>query len=348
MRALTFQGVRDIRYAEAPDPRIAHERDAIVKVELAGLCGSDLHVYHGRETGIDRGTVMGHEMVGRVVETGPAVRDVGPGDRVAVPFSTCCGTCEYCRRGLSARCVSGRLFGWVQAGEGLQGAQAPLARVPLADATLFRLPDDVDLPEALLLCDVLPTGAWCAAEARVEAGRTVAVLGCGPVGLMAILAARELGTDRIHAVDSVDERLARAGAFGALPVDLRRGDTVAAIRASTGGHGVDAVLEAVGSPEAGRLAFDLVRPGGIVSTVGVHHEAAFPFSPAEAYDRNLTWRIGRAPARSLMEGLVPLVRRRKRELGTLITHRLPLAEGREAYALFDAKRDGCLKVAFIP
>lgn len=348
MQALTFQGIRDIRYADTPEPRLAHERDAIVRVELAGLCGSDLHVYHGRETGIDRGTVMGHELVGRVVETGSAVRNLHAGDRVAAPFSTSCGACEYCRRSLSARCVSGRLFGWVQAGEGLQGAQAPLVRVPLADATLLRLPDDVDLPEALLLCDVLPTGAWCAAEARVEAGRTVAVLGCGPVGLMAILAAHELGAAQIHAVDSVDERLARAEAFGATPVDLRRGDPIAGIRAATGGHGVDAVLEAVGSPEAGRLAFDLVRPGGVVSTVGVHHEAAFPFSPAEAYDRNLTWRIGRAPARSLMEGLLPMVRRRRRELAALITHRIPLAEGREAYALFDAKRDGCLKVAFVP
>jgi threonine dehydrogenase-like Zn-dependent dehydrogenase len=348
VRALTFQGVRDIRYAETPEPRLAHERDAIVGVELAGLCGSDLHVYHGRETGIDLGTVMGHELVGRVIETGPAVGDLHPGDRVAAPFSTCCGACEYCRRGLSARCVSGRLFGWVQAGEGLQGGQAPLVRVPMADATLFRLPDDVDLPEALLLCDVLPTGAWCAAQARVEPGRTVAVLGCGPVGLMAILAARDLGAERIHAVDSVDARLARADAFGATPVDLRRGDAVAAIRAATGGHGVDAVLEAVGSPQAGRLAFDVVRPGGIVSTVGVHHEAEFPFSPAEAYDRNLTWRIGRAPARSLMEGLLPMVRRRRGELAALITHRLPLAQGREAYALFDARRDGCLKVAFDP
>jgi threonine dehydrogenase-like Zn-dependent dehydrogenase len=120
------------------------------------------------------------------------------------------------------------------------------------------------------------------------------------------------------------------------------------VRRATDGRGADAVLEAVGSVEAARLAFDLVRPGGIVSTVGVHHGASFPFSPAEAYDRNLTWRIGRCPARSLMEELLPLARRRRRDLAALVTHRLPLAEGAAAYALFDRRRDGCLKVAFEP
>lgn len=348
MKALTFQGVEDVRYEEAPDPRLLHERDAVVGVELAGLCGSDLHVYHGREPGIDRGTVMGHEFVGRVIEVGPAVSGLTAGDRVACPFTTSCGACYYCSLGLSARCVSGRLFGWVQEGAGLHGGQAPFVRVPLADTTLFLLPDDVDLPEALLLCDVLPTGYYCATMAEVDADRSVAVLGCGPVGLMAILAAGERGAGPIHAVDAVDERLARAAALGASPIDLRRDDPIAIIHGETEGRGVDAVLEAVGSPQAGRLAFDLVRPGGIISAVGVHHESTFPFSPAQAYDKNLTWRIGRCPARSLMEDLLPLVRRRRDDLAALITHRLPLADGREAYRLFDERRDGCIKVAFAP
>jgi len=133
-----------------------------------------------------------------------------------------------------------------------------------------------------------------------------------------------------------------------MPVDLRRDDPVALVRAETDGRGADSVLEAVGSPQAGRLAFDLVRPGGIISTAGVHHETTFPFSPAQACDRNLTWRIGRCPVRSIMEGLLPLVRRRRDDLVALITHRLPLAEGPQGYALFDTRRDGCLKVAFLP
>ena len=348
MKAVTFHGLGEVRYADVPAPRLLTGHDAIVSVEMAGLCGSDLHVFHGRETGIDRGTVMGHEFVGRVLEVGASVQGLAPGDRVACPFTTNCGACHYCALGLSARCTSGQLFGWVQEGIGLQGGQAPFVRVPLAGTTLFRLPDEVDLPEALLLCDVLPTGHYCAGLAEVGAGRSVAVLGCGPVGLMAILSARERGAARIHAVDSVGERLARAAALGATPVNLAHDDPIEVVRRASDGRGADAVLEAVGTAAAGRLAFDLVSPGGIVSTVGVHHEAGFPFSPAEAYDRNLTWRIGRCPARSLMDELLPLVRRRRRELAALITHRLALADGPAAYALFDTRRDGCLKVALVP
>ena len=136
MRALTWRGVRDIRHEDVPDPALRNDGDAIVRVERAGLCGSDLHVYHGRELGLDVGTVMGHELVGRVVDAGPSVRRHAIGSRVVAPFRTCCGTCFFCRRGLSARCPEGQLFGWVQGGAGLHGAQAELVRVPHADASL--------------------------------------------------------------------------------------------------------------------------------------------------------------------------------------------------------------------
>jgi threonine dehydrogenase-like Zn-dependent dehydrogenase len=345
VNALTWQGVRRVRLDGVPDPRLQHDRDAIVEVELGSVCGSDLHVYHGREVGLDPGTIMGHEFVGRVIEAGAGVTNLSRGDRVASPFSTCCGRCYYCTRGMSARCVEGHLYGWVQGGVGVNGAQAERVRVPLADSTLLRLPDDVSPEAALLLCDVLPTGHYCATMAEVTAAGTYVVLGCGPVGLMAVLAARELGARDLYAVDSVAERLALAARFGATPVDARREDPVAVLRAATDGRGADAVLEAVGSPAAGRLAFELVRPGGILSAVGVHHESTFPFSPAQAYDHNLTYRIGRCPARSLMEGLIPLARRRRDELSAVLTHRLPLERGVEAYELFDAKRDGCIKIA---
>jgi threonine dehydrogenase-like Zn-dependent dehydrogenase len=348
LKAITFQGVRQVAFAEAREPTLLTDRDAIVRVELCGLCGSDLHVYLGREPGIDPGTVMGHEFVGRVEQVGDAVQGIAPGDRVAAPFSTSCGACYYCTRGLTARCVAGRLFGWVEKGVGLEGAQAPRVRVPLADATLFRLPDDLGLPEALLLCDVLPTGYYSVRMAEVQADGTFVVVGCGPVGLMAVLAARERGAGRLYAIDTIPARLERAEALGARPIDAAAEEPRAVVHRATDGRGADGVIEAVGSREAARLAFDLVRPGGIVSTVGVHHDTGFPFSPAEAYDRNLTWRIGRCPARSLMEELVPLVRSRRHELAALFTHRLPLAEGPEAYAMFDRRRDGCLKVAFEP
>jgi threonine dehydrogenase-like Zn-dependent dehydrogenase len=204
------------------------------------------------------------------------------------------------------------------------------------------------LPEvALLLGDVLATGYHCATLAEVAPGKSAAVIGCGPVGLMAVLAARELGAESVFAIDTVPERLALAARFGATPVPLD-GRIVGTIRDATDGRGVDAALEAVGSPAAGRLAFDVVRPGGSIGVVGVHHEANFPFSPGAAYDKNLTWRIGRCPARKYMETLVPLARGRQDDLARLFTHRLPLADAAGGYEVFDARRDGCIKVLLTP
>jgi threonine dehydrogenase-like Zn-dependent dehydrogenase len=345
MRALTFRGLRNIRHETVADPELLDDGDAIVRVERAGLCGSDLHVYHGREVGLDDGTIMGHELVGRVVAAGPSAGRHRIGSRVVAPFSTCCGHCFFCVRGLSARCPEGNLFGWVQRGAGLQGAQAEMVRVPHADATLVAVDEELSVELALLLADVVPTG-WhvaCLGEASIH--DVVVVLGCGPVGLAAIVAAVEQGTQRIFAVDAVAERLELAARFGAAPVSVDR--VLATVRAATAGRGADAVLEVVGSAEASRLAFDLVRPGGVVAIAGVHHESRFAFSPAEAYEKNLNLRIGRCPARSYMEDLLPLVRRRG-DLAAIVTHRLPLAEGAGAYDLFDRKADGCIKVVFEP
>jgi threonine dehydrogenase-like Zn-dependent dehydrogenase len=345
MRALTFRGLRTIRCETVPDPALVEEGDAIVAVEAAGLCGSDLHVYHGREAGLDDGTVLGHELVGRVVEAGRAAGRHAVGTRVVAPFSTSCGACFYCARGLSARCVAGRLFGWVEGGRGLPGAQAGLVRVPHADATLVAVPEDLPAARALLLADVVPTGWNVARLGEVGPGDVVVVLGAGPIGLAAVVAAVERGAGRVFAVDTIPERLALAARFGATAAGT--GGVVAAVREATEGRGADAALECVGSPEASRLAFDLVRPGGIVAIAGVHHEDRFAFSPLEAYDRNLTLRIGRCPARSLMDELLPLVERRT-DLAAIVTHRRPLADGPAAYALFDRKEDGCIKVVFEP
>ena len=343
MRALTFHGVRDIRHEDVADPVLLHEGDAIVRVERAGLCGSDLHVYHGRESGLDGGTVMGHELVGRIVDAGASVRRHRIGNRVVAPFSTCCGSCFFCQRGLSARCPQGDLLGWVQDGAGLHGAQAELVRVPHADVTLVAVGEALPPELALLLADVVPTGWHVARLGEVSTSEVVVVLGCGPVGLAATVAAREQGAQRIFAVDTVPERLALAARFGAEPVAPDR--IAVAVREGTAGRGADAVLEVVGTAEASRLAFDLVRPGGVVAIAGVHHERTFAFSPVEAYDRNLTLRIGRCPARSYMEELLPLLHRRS-DLSSIVTHRRPLAEGPAAYDLFDRKADGCIKVAF--
>lgn len=347
MRAITYLAPGAVQCERLPDPTILDPGDAIVRVELAAICGSDLHVWHGRERGLDPGTVMGHECIGEVVALGAAVRGLSVGERVVCPFTTSCGACWYCRTGLTARCERGQLFGWREQGRGLHGAQAELVRVPLADGTLVPVGTELPAEAALLLADVLPTGWHGAALAQSGPGRVTAVVGCGPVGLMGVLAARELGADQVLAVDSVPERLALAARYGARTAPPGSG-AVEAVRAMTGGRGADAVVEAVGSPAAGRLAFDLVRPGGTVATVGVHHEATMPFSPAEAYDRNLTWRIGRCPARHYGEPLLPVARRHAADLAALFTHYLPLDAGAEAYQLFDEKRDGCIKVALVP
>jgi 2-desacetyl-2-hydroxyethyl bacteriochlorophyllide A dehydrogenase len=347
MRALTFQGVETVRHESVPDPRIEDPRDVLVRVECAGLCGSDLHVYHGRETGLDRGTVMGHELVGEIVERGAEVRGLSAGERVVSPFTTSCGACFFCRRGLTARCAEGRLFGWVEKGEGLHGAQAELVRVPLADSTLVKVPEGVSSVGALFAGDVLSTGYYCAELAGFEPGAVVAVLGCGPVGLMAVIAARELGAGRIFAVDSVPERLELARSFGADPL-APAGDPLSVLREATEGRGADAVLEAVGSPEASRLAVDLVRAGGSVAAAGVHTEPTFAFSPVEAYDKNLTYRAGRCPARHYMERVLPIVESGRYNLASVVSHRLPLAEGERAYDIFARRIEGCTKVVLSP
>lgn len=353
IRAVRYQGVRTVACGDGPEPRLDEPGDAIVQVELAGVCGSDLHVYHGRETGIDLGTALGHEMIGRIAAAGKGVRGFRVGDRVVAPFTTNCGDCFYCGAGLTARCEKGRLFGWVEGGKGLQGAQAERVRVPMADATLVEVPDDLPGSVALLLADVLPTGYFCALQAGLGGAAAmdapnVVVVGCGPVGLMAILAASELGAKAIFAIDVVPERLEFAAKLGARTIDASAESPVPTVREATEGRGADAVLEAVGSAQSGALAYELVRPGGTISAVGVHHEPTFAFSPAQAYDKNLTYRVGRCPARALIGTVLPIAQRRWAELLTLVTHVLPLSDGAAAYDMFDRKREGCIKAALAP
>jgi threonine dehydrogenase-like Zn-dependent dehydrogenase len=306
MNAVVFSQVDEVECRKVERPIIIDPTDVIVKVDIAGLCGSDLHVYHGREVGLDAGTVMGHEFVGRVVEIGASVRELTVGTLVASPFTSCCGGCFYCERGLTCRCVRGQLFGWIQNGKGLHGCQAEFVRVPLADATLVVIPPLVNPDLALLAGDILSTAFYCAMQGGVGAhsgSDIVAVIGCGPVGLLAILAALELGAGTVFAVDSVPERLALAARFGAQPVSVS--DAVETIRRATEGRGADICLEAVGAPASLSLAFELLRPCGTLSSVGVHTAQVFPFSPVQGYDKNLTckspfpltypFRVGRRP-----------------------------------------------------
>jgi threonine dehydrogenase-like Zn-dependent dehydrogenase len=356
MKAATFSGIRQVTVVDKPEPRLLEPTDVLVEIELAGLCGSDLHPYRGNETGIDVGTTLGHEFTGRVVAVGAAVEQLRAGDPVMSPFSTSCGACAPCLRGLSARCERGQLFGWVEGGRGLEGAQAGLIRVPLADATLVLRPPGLSPIEALLLGDVFATGSFIAARAAVGAATPVAVVGLGAVGLCALLASCQLGAPFVAAIDAVPERLALAASFGATPVSLVDGrgqarplaDVAAEVRRAAGGEGVAAVLEAVGSVDATRLAIAVLRPGGVLSIAGVHTESSFAVSPIEAYAKNLTLAIGRCPARSNLDALCALQLRERLPLERLVTHRLPLDAAADAYRMFDEHREGCIKAVFEP
>ena len=307
-----------------------------------------MHPYNEREEGLDIGTVMGHEFVGEVVETGADVRGLAVGDRVYSPFTTNCGECSYCRSGLTSRCPRGQLFGWVGMGEGLQGGQAEFVRVPLADSTLLCIPEGVTDEQALLLGDIFSTGYFCAEMAGIKPGGVYAVVGCGPVGILAIVAARELGAEMLYAIDSVPERLELAQEVGAVPIDFQAENPVMAIRSHADAPGADAVMEAAGTYDAARMAIELVRPGGTISVVGVHTDDNFPFGPVEAYDKNLTYRVGRCPARAYMERLAPIVRDRELDITRVISHRVPLSDGPDAYRSFDERRDGYTKVVLRP
>ena len=312
---------------------------------MAGLCGSDLHPLFGREKGLDSGTVMGHELVGTVVDTGNKVSKFQIGDRVCAPFSTNCGECHACKNQLPSRCELSQLFGWVAGGKGLQGCQAEFARVPLADATLMKLPENVSDQAALLLGDNFSTGFWCAELAGAGEGKTHLVIGCGTVGQLCIIAARSMGARDIIAVDPVQSRRNQAESLGAKGVSPEQ--AIQEVKTQTSGRGADCVMELVGLPEAQELAYKAIRPGGTMSVIGCHCSPNFQFSPVDAYDKNLTYRTGRCPARHYMDLLTPRVAAGEFELEPFITHRFELKDAVKAYDVFANRKDNCRKAVFV-
>jgi 2-desacetyl-2-hydroxyethyl bacteriochlorophyllide A dehydrogenase len=277
---------------------------------------------------------MGHEFVGEVVEVGSAVKLFRPGSQVFSPFTTSCGSCSCCATGLTCRCRRGQLLGWVESGVGLHGAQAEMVKVPLADSTLLELPEGFSDEQALLLGDNLATGYYGALRAGVTAGESCLVVGCGTVGLLAVLCCGELGADPIYAVDLKESRRRRAARLGA--VALAPEEAVGLESAS--------VIEAVGNLPAMKTAFERTAPGGTLASVGVHTSQGFAFTPVDLYDRNLTYRSGRCPARALAPELVPMARAQSSLLRSLFTHSFPLTSGVEAYRLFERGDDDCQKV----
>ena len=345
MRAVCFQDIKSVAVQSIADPIIEQPSDAIVKVWLAGLCGSDLHPYFGREAGLDVGTAMGHEFVGEVVQLGSEVKTFQTGDRICSPFTSNCGHCFYCQRGLTARCENGQLFGWRESGIGLHGGQAELVRVPNADATLVRIPDDISNETALLLGDNLSTGyfgASMAIDPQTPKRDTLAVIGCGTVGLLAIQSARWMGAENIFAYDPNEARRSLANQLGAHACP-DEASLLAQIADATGGRGADGVMEFVGLAAAQRLAYQVIRPGGRMAVIGCHCTPHFAFSPTQAYDKNLTYSTGRCSARFIMGRLIDQHHELDMSFDWCITHRFSIEDGKDAYDVFSQRRDGCVK-----
>ncbi len=346
MKGVCFSGVQSVAWDSVEDPRLEASTDVIVQVDLAGLCGSDLHPYFGREQGLDPGTVMGHEFVGRIVEKGSAVQRLNIGDRVYAPFSTNCGSCFYCQSGLTSRCQYGQLFGWRSQGIGLHGGQAEFVRVPLADGTLLPIPHELSDEICLLLGDNLSTGYFCADMAHVRPDQTVVVVGCGTVGLLGILAAQWMQPRKIIAIDLNPQRRAKALEFGA-EIALAPGEeALQRIHDATDGRGADCVMELVGLLDAQKFAMQSLRPGGILSVIGCHSTSHFAFSPVDAYDKNLTYRTGRCPARHYMEQLIDKANQSASQLESLFTHRFAPSDAQRAYTVFSGQKEGCMKAVF--
>jgi threonine dehydrogenase-like Zn-dependent dehydrogenase len=379
MRALVYEGPYRVRVREKPDPRIEHPDDVILRVTRTAICGSDLHLFHGLIPDTRVGATFGHEFTGVVEEVGPGVRAWRRGDRVVVPFNISCGACFYCRRGLFGDCESSNpanelasgVYGYSHTTGGYDGGQAEYVRVPFADVGPMAIPDDMEDEDVLLLSDVLPTGYQAAEMGGVREGDTVAVFGCGPVGLVAARSAWLFGARRVLAIDRVEARLRFAERWAAAEtIDLRRvGDPVAALKEATGGRGPDVCVDAVGLEASGSAwqtllgvklklapgssialdwAIHAVRKGGTVSIVGVYGPPANLVPIGVAMNKGLTFRMAQANVKRYMPHLLEHLRAGRLDGRSLITHRLPLERAPRAYELFDGKEDGCVKCVLLP
>jgi S-(hydroxymethyl)glutathione dehydrogenase / alcohol dehydrogenase len=346
MQALVCHNPKQVRVERIDDPRIEDARDAIVRVTSTAICGCDLHVYRGAMPEQQRPIVLGHEVLGEVVDLGRDVEGLRPGDRVVVPFPIACGRCWFCARKWTAQCEHGR--------RGQLAGQAQYVRVPFADIGPRKVPAQLSDREALLLSHVLPTG-WAALDwARLEGGETVVVFGCGPVGLMAQKAAWLHGAERVIGVDVLPYRLAVAQRVAkSETVDAREAEAVQRIRELTCGRGADVCVDASGlpaecTPSALRLALGAVRRGGrvsIVSTCAADHES-LPL--AAMMDKAIAVTAGRAPVHRYIDQLLDLIREDQLRVDDIITHVLPLSDAAHAYRLFDGRTDDCVKVILEP
>ena len=389
MRAIVWHGKNDVRTDTVPDPKIEDPRDCIVRVTATAICGSDLHLMDGVVPKMERGDILGHEFMGEVVEVGSQVSRLHVGDRVVVPFTISCGQCWFCERDLFSLCdttnrtaqnareamghAPAGIFGYSHLTGGFAGGQAEYVRVPHADVGPVRIENDLPDEKVLFLSDIFPTGYMAAENAQIQDGDTVAVWGCGPVGLFAVRSAWMLGAGRVIAIDGVDERLALARDYGkAETIDYREGDVKERLDEMTGGRGPDAGIDAVGAEAHGHnigagaaervqlhttgasdrphVLMEMVksvRKGGTLSVPGVYADVtAFPIGPF--MNKGQTMKTGQTHVQRYLRPLLAKIEGGDIDPAAIITHRGGLDAGPDLYKTFRDKKDGCVKCVLTP
>jgi len=337
MRGVLTPKEGTVEIQEVEDPCIVEPTDVIIKVSIAAICGSDLHIINRHIPKVNPKIVLGHEFVGTIVEVGKAVKNFRIGERVIGPPAYWCGHCDYCRRNLPQYCKEGGVYGYTT-----HGAQAEYMRVLYADNCLSKVPDEIEDEEAVLIGDVFQTGFHAAYQGEILPGDTVAVFGCGPIGLGAILSCWFFGAKEVFAIDVIPKRLDLAQKFGAHPVDASRQDPVALIKELTFGEGVDVAIEAVGTSQTLLAALKAIKRGGRVSVVGIFgNQVEIPVNKYSQYGVTIKMGLGYL---GWTPRLIDLVKTKKIPLASLISHRFSLIEAPLAYQFYQVHKEDCLKI----
>ena len=378
MKAVTYQGIKDVKVHDVPSPVIQKPDDLIVKITTTAICGSDLHLIHGMIPNMPEGYIIGHEPMGIVEEAGPDVTKVKKGDRVIIPFNVSCGTCPYCQSGLTSQCdnsnphgQSGAYFGYSETFGGYPGGQAEYMRVPYGNFTPFRIPDNCEVEDEklVLLSDVMPTAYWSVENSGVKNGDTVIILGCGPVGLLAQKFAWLKGAKRVIAVDYIDYRLEHAKRTNNVEiVNFEQFDNAGEyLKVMTNG-GAEVVIDCVGMDgkmtpleflatglklQGGAMgslvmATQAVKKGGTIQVTGAYGARYNAFPLGDLFSRNINIRSGQAPVIPYMQQLYNMVADGTVDPGDIVTHRLPIEQAEYGYKAFDTKTDDCIKVVLKP
>ena len=375
MKAVVFHGEGDIRLEDVAEPKIKDDLDAIVQLTASAICGTDLHFIRGSMPPLPKGKILGHEGIGIVREVGKGVRNLKPGDRVVIGSTIGCGYCNYCRDGYTSQCVNANpssdetaFYGGPKSAGPFDGLQAEFARIPFANFNALKLPDEVADDDAILLSDILPTAYFAADMADIKPGHTVAVLGCGPVGQMAIASAKMMDAGRIIAVDAEPARMEIARNQGAEVVDFSHEEPTEIIKEMTGGIGVDRVIDCVGvdadkkaregkrrqwsagdapdMPLSG--AIEMVAKAGTISLVGLYPPGFNQIDLGKAFGKNLSIRMGNCPHRRYLPYLIRTAATGALRPSRILTQRTPFTDAVAAYEAFERHDQGWLKVELLP